>query len=222
MEDKKDPDPFKRYIEGLDLGMPSPFLLGSDVSMGGENLVKRVKMVQSFDGLNVLTTFRAKDIGQIMALLIMRGLVNPDTLEGNVVDFGMGTGPGAYVLNHYGGNITGVDPSETLVQTAIEEGILPKDRALVQDGFAYLNGLQPASLDFIGAFMMCHRFPHVKLYEESERVLKSGGQLLITGGLIELKKELQSTVGRYGKIEDVITVHDDDILGNVAFIYTKR
>ena len=237
MEYKIDPDLIKKYLEGLDLSKfkgdfgsdsysnPPDYGMqprNSDFSMGGENLAVRVKMAKSFDGLNVLTTSRSKDIEQIMALLIMRCSVNPDNLEGNVLDFGMGTGPGSYVLNQYGGNVTGVDSSESGVKRAIEERILPAERALVQDGFEYLGGLQPAGLDFIGAFMMHSGFPHERLYRASERVLKSGGQLLITGGLVELKNELQRTVGRYGKVEDVITVHDNAILGNVAFTYTKR
>jgi SAM-dependent methyltransferase len=237
MEYKIDPEQLKKYLEGLDLSKfkedfssapysnPPDYGIqprNTDFSLGGENLAARVKMAKLFDGLNILTASRAKDIEQIMALLIMRGSVNPDILEGNVLDFGMGTGPGSYVLNQYGANVTGVDSSESGVKRAIEEGILPADRALVQDGFKYLEGLQPASLDFLGAFMMHSGFPHERLYQASERVLKSGGQLLITGGHTELKNELQRTVGRYGKVEDVITVHDDATLGNVAFTYTKR
>lgn len=233
MKYKIDPDLIKKYLE-LDLSKfktgvgssaysnPAGYEDKSPFSTSRENLAARVRMAKSFDGLNVLTASRAKDIGQIMALLIMRGSINPDNIEGTVVDFGMGTGPGAYVLNQYGGNITGVDSSESDVQRAIEEGILPKERALVQDGFEYLNGLRPASLDFVAAFMMRSGFPHERLYQESQRVLKLGGQLLITGGLVELKDELQRTVGKYGKVEDVITVRDDAVLGNVAFVYTKR
>ena len=77
-------------------------------------------------------------------------------------------------------------------------------------------------MDLVAAYMMHRGFPHERLYHESHRVIKSGGQLLITGGLVELKDELQRTVGRYGKVEDVITVHEDMTLGNVAFTYTKR
>jgi len=234
MDYKIDPEILKKYLEGIDFntfgkgfcnsdsGAKTPFPAGSDFSVSGENLASRVKMAKSFDGLNVLTKSRAQDIEQIMALLIMRGSINPDNLEGTVVDFGMGTGPGAYVLNQYGGNITGVDSSESGVQRAIEEGILPRERALVQDGFKYLRSLQPDSLNLVAAFMMHKGFPHERLYQESQRVLKSGGQLLITGGLVELKDELQRTVGRYGKVEDVITVHGDTTLGNVAFTYMKR
>ncbi len=237
MEYKFDPDLLKKYFEGLDLSELKGGFGSSSYSnphdygiqptnpgfpMGGGNLAARVKMAKSFDGLNVLTASRAKDIEQTMALLIMRGSVNPDNLEGNVLDFGMGTGPGSYVLNQYGGKVTGVDSSESGVKRAIEEGILPADRVLVQDGFEYLDGLQPASLDFIGAFMMHRGFPHERLYRASERVLKSGGQLLITGGLVELKDELQKTVGRYGRVQDVITFRDDATLGHVAFTYTKR
>ena len=229
-----DPEILKKYLEGIDFSTfekgfgnyvsdaEMSFPASPDFSVGGKNLASRVKMAKSFDGLNVLTTSRAKDIEQIMALLIMRGSINPDNLEGAVVDFGMGTGPGAYVLNQYGGNVTGVDSSESGVQRAIEEGILPRERALVQDGFKYLRSLQPDSLNLVAAFMMHKGFPHERLYQESQRVLKSGGQLLITGGLVELKDELQRTVGRYGKVEDVITVHGDTTLGNVAFTYMKR
>jgi len=240
MKYKIDPDLLKNCFKDIDLSklkrdfsgslypslhynkMKPPFSAIPYLSTGKENLAARVKMAKSFEGLNVSTASKAKDIEQIMALLIMRELVNPDNLEGNVVDFGMGTGPGAYVLKQYGENITGVDSSGWGVQIAIEEGILPRDRALVKDGFDYLSGLQPGSLDFIGAFMMYLGFPHARLYQESQRVLKTGGQLLITGGLVELENELQRTLGRYGKLEKVITVHGDAILGNVAFTYTKR
>ncbi len=221
MDYKIDPELFRKYLEGFNSPTSGEFPFKQKLS--GRDLASRVKMAESFNGLNVLTASRAKDIEQIIALLIMRGSVNPDNLGGTVVDFGMGTGPGAYVLNQYGGNVTKVDSSISGVQKAIEEGILPRDRALVQDGFEYLRGLQPESLDFVAAFMMHRGFPHERLYLESPRVLKSGGQLLITGGLVELKDELVRTVGRYGKVEDIITVHDDATLGNVAFTtYTKK
>ena len=225
----------RKYFEGIDWSMYKTDYNNSDLGIlpnvdrspetapyNDRNLAKRAKIGASFDGLNVLPKSRAQDIEQIMALLIMRGSINPDNLEGTVVDFGMGTGPGAYVLRQYGGNITGVDSSENSVQIAIEEGILPKERALVQDGFEYLRSLQPQSLNLVAAFMMHGGFPEEKLYNESQRVLKSGGQLLVTGGLVELKDELQRTVGRYGKVEDVITIHGDRTLGNVAFTYTKE
>ena len=234
MDYKIPPDLLKKYLEGIDLtklrkdvgnyGFGSGFDDDriSRISPHNErDLAKRAKIGASFYGLNVLTKSRAQDIEQIMALLIMRGSINPDNLEGTVVDFGMGTGPGAYVIKQYGGNITGVDSSASGVQRAIEEGILPRERALVQDGFEYLKSLQPDSLDLVAAFMMHRGFPHERLYQESQRIMKSGGQLLITGGLVELKDELQRTIERYGKVEDVITVHGDTTLGNVAFTYTK-
>jgi len=196
--------------------------LKTDFSMKEKKLAPRVRMAESFDGLNVFTTSRAKDIEQILMSLIMGGSMNPDNLEGNVVDFGMGSGPGSYILNQYEGNVTGVDLSEVGVKTAIEEGILPADRALVQDGFKYLRGVKPASLDFIGAFMMHSGFSYKRLCQEAQRALKLGGQLLITGGLTELKDELQGTVGKYGKVEEVTTVIEDTILRNVAFTYTNK
>tara|TARA_Y100000310_G_scaffold335631_2_gene418142 strand:+ start:1068 stop:1793 length:726 start_codon:yes stop_codon:yes gene_type:complete len=185
-------------------------------------LAKRIKLGASFEGLNAFTKFRADDIEQMITILIMWGSINPDNLEGQVLDFGMGSGPGAYILSQYGNNVTGVDTCEYGVRKAIEENILPAERAIVQDGFQYLTGLQPESLDFVAAFMMHAGFPHQKLCQEAYRVLKPKGQLLITGGLKELKAELQRTVGAYGKIEDVATVHEENILANVAFTYTKK
>src|SRR3989344_675209 len=170
MNYKIDTELFRKYLGGFNSPTSGEFSFKQTPSE--RNLASRVKMAKSFEGLNVLTASRAKDIEQIIALLIMRGSVNPDNLGGTIVDFGMGTGPGAYVLNQYGGNITGVDSSESGVQRAIEEGILPKERALVQDGFEYLRNQQPESLDFVAAFMMHRGFPHQRLYVESERVLK--------------------------------------------------
>ena len=171
--------------------------------------------------MNRFTTARANEIEQLVALLIMRDLINPDNLEGAVVDFGTGFGAGAYILNQYGGTVTGVDSLESGVQRVIEEGILPADRALVKDGFEYLGSLQPASINFIGAFMMQNEFPHRKLYRESQRVLKPGGQLLITGGTTELKAELHREVGRYGTVEEVVTFDDTSTYYQIAFIYTQ-
>ncbi len=220
MDYKIDSELFRKYLEGFN--SPASGELSFKQKPSERDLASRVKMAKSFDGLDVLTASRAKDIEQIIALLIMRGSVNPDNLGGTIIDFGMGTGSGAYVLNQYGGNVTGVDSSESRVQRAIGEGILPKEKALVQDGFEYLRSIQPDSLDLIAAFMMHKGFPHQRLYNESQRVLKSRGQLVITGGLVELKNELQRMVGRYGKVEDVIMAHDNVTLGDVAFTYTKK
>ncbi|MBR9705093.1 class I SAM-dependent methyltransferase [Candidatus Pacearchaeota archaeon] len=187
------------------------------------NLASKVKMGASFDGFDALRTFRGKDIEQIMALLIMRGSINLDNLNGQIVDFGTGSGSGAYILKQYGDNVIGIDTSESKIQRARELGIFTPETGITGDGFEYLASLSPESVDFVSAFMMDRSFSHGKLYDASQKVLKKDGQLLITGGLVELKDELQSTVGKHGKVEDVITVHlDGKSYSNVAFTYTKR
>lgn len=186
-----------------------------------QKLAGRVKMYASLEGLNVFIASRVRDLEQLIALLIMRGSINPDNLEGDVLDFGTGTGAGAYILKQYGGNVTGVDIYKEIIATTVKEGILPQERAIVKDGFQYLAGLEAGSLDFISAFMMQCEFPFERLYSEAKRVLRPSGQLLITVSRTESKDELQRYIGGYGKVEDVLTLHDDTMFGNYAFTYTK-
>ncbi len=183
---------------------------------------KKIKLGATCTGLDPLTAWRARDIETILALLITNGSINPDNLSGNVIDFGTGTGPGAYILQQYGGTVTGVDTERFGIETAIQQRILPPERAIVQNGFEYLSTLQPNSVDFIAAFMMHSGFPHARLYHEANRVLKPKGQLLINGGLTELELELIQTVSQYGKIEQTIVPSGDKILGYVNFISTKK
>lgn len=60
-----------------------------------------------------------------------------------------------------------------------------------------------------------------RLVQEATRVLKKEGQLLINGGITELKSELQQSVGSSGKMEDVILEWDGKWLGYCNFVYTK-
>src|SRR3989338_11575582 len=106
---------------------------------------RRAKVGASCNGLNEFTTARVRDIEKIIALLSMRGSVNPDNLGRNALDFGMGDGAGAYVLQQYGGKVTGVDKNERSVTRAVSQGILLAERAIVQDGFQYLASLPPTS-----------------------------------------------------------------------------
>jgi|SRR3989338_1944291 len=196
-------------------------LIGNGLSVPNKGLVLEARAETSFDQLDDFTKLRAQTINQIMDFLIMIRSINPHNLEGAVLDFGMGIGPGAYVLQQYGGYVTGVDSAFYSVQRTIDQGILPIGKAYFKDGFEYLRSLQPDSLNLIAAFKMHKRFPHKRLYLESRRVLKPKGQLLITGELVELKEELQRTVGKYGKVENLVT-NGDTTLKEVAFIYTKR
>ena len=185
---------------------------------------RRAKVGASCNGLNEFTTARVRDIEKIIALLIMRGSVNPDNLGRNALDFGMGCGAGAYVLQRYGGNVTGVDTTEIGVASAVSEGILPQERALVQDGFHYLSSLPPDSLNFISAFMMQGGFPHNTLCSQAERVLQKGGQLIINGGITELATELQTAVGHLGRMDKIYLPASTpgSVRGYCVFTYTKE
>ena len=203
----------------VNLGLQKP--LTTDRQPDKSALAKRVKLNIPCEGFDTYVEFRVQDIEQIIALLIVNNSINPDNLAGDVVDFGTGTGAGAYVLKHYGATIKAVDVPRRGLETALEQGLLTPDQIVEGDGFEYLATLPDQSRNFIAAFMMPRGFPHRHLYHQAQRILKTGGQLLITGGKLELQGELKTVLGSYGKIESLTTIRGDKTLGSVAFTYTK-
>jgi SAM-dependent methyltransferase len=133
-------------------------------------------------GLNEFNVCRAKDVASALAVLLYNDLIKIQNLRGKIIDFGCGSGASSHVLKQYGGNVVGVDNNHNGVKQAIKEGILTSESSYIGDGFEYLNEkVQPASIDLLSAFRIMRDLPIMHLYDCANRVLKRGGQLLITG-----------------------------------------
>jgi SAM-dependent methyltransferase len=165
------------------------------------------------DGLDLFTVHRTKDVANVLAILLFEGLIEIKNLRGGVVDFGCGAGSSAHVLKQYGGRVTGVDIDPNNIQCAITQGILSPDTSYKGDGFEYLTQeVKPSSIDFLSAFMIVSQLNVGDLYGCSDRVLKHGGQLLVTG-----MTDSEPNIDKYSWIGKT-----RDCLSEYCLIYTKR
>jgi len=142
------------------------------------SMVKLNIPTESFDSY---LQARIKSIEYVIATLLINELLNPGNLKGKAVDIATGSGPGAWVLKQYGADVTGVDTDRKVLDEATKYGVLKKEKAVHQDGIEYLKGLEKNTINLVTAFRVMHDFPALELYEESTRVLKPKGQIIVTG-----------------------------------------
>jgi len=145
--------------------------------------MQEITLVKASDiprnGLNDRVNNRIDLIANTLVYLIGQGVINIHNLSGEILDFGPGEGASTHVLKQYGGKVRVVDLSDKLVQEAIRQGIIKSDEAVIADGFDYLDhSVVPDSLDFLACIRSIY-FPPQELLNRAERVLKSGGQLLM-------------------------------------------
>ena len=214
-----------QYLEGIDFtSFEHPKIpvrpleeepnCGAGTNTGG--YLSRVKLGVPTDGFDVYTSSRVKSLENLMAAMIIHDGINPDNLEGEAVDIGTGGGEGAHVLKHYGSHVIGVDILKVGLDKAGKYGILSSKDAIHEDGFTYLGKQPNESLDLITAFRIMSGFPVERLITESQRVLKKGGQLLVTATLDGREDLLR--VASSGKVYTGIAPCAEA----TQFVYTKR
>lgn len=95
----------------------------------------------------------------------------------SVLDLGCGSGRYSKVLKGFGAFVTGVDPSEKLLEIARK---LVKDVEFIKAGSEKLP-FKKDSFDFVFAGMVLHYVKNVNVaFKEVSRVLKSGGKFILT------------------------------------------
>ncbi|MBI4154364.1 class I SAM-dependent methyltransferase [Candidatus Woesearchaeota archaeon] len=177
---------------------PSASTMNEKINLiqAGKSLSKKAIRGISTTNLDKFTEFRVKDIEQIIAELVSDGSLNLTNLGGKVVDFGTGSGAGAYVLKQYGAKVTGVEILEGPIEAARKIGI----DVVEANGLKYLEAIKKESLNCITAFML-DDFDYAHLLKQAKRTLKPAGQLLITVPPSygeELKRQVKE--GRVGAI----------------------
>ena len=120
------------------------------------------------------------------------------------------------MLKHYGSHVIGVDISKVGLDRAVRYGILSSEDAIHEDGFTYLGKQLDESLYLVTAFRIMSGFPVGRLITESQRVLKRGGQLLVTATLDGREDLLR--VASSGKLYTGIAPGAEA----TQFVYTKR
>ena len=113
-------------------------------------------------------------------------------------------------------DVIGVDILKVGLDKAGKYGILSSKDAIHEDGFTYLGKQPNESLDLITAFRIMSGFPVERLITESQRVLKKGGQLLVTATLDGREDLLR--VASSGKVYTGIAPCAEA----TQFVYTKR
>jgi SAM-dependent methyltransferase len=121
-----------------------------------------------------------------------------------VLNWGCGSGGECYIFYRNGADITAIDKSSNNINILLRTKILPEDRAIHGDGNAYLRTKQSNSHDLITAFMFSPYLSNPRwsklltnFYEESNRVIKPSGRILITsdrGTVKYIKKYLTGYV----------------------------
>lgn len=163
--------------------------------------------------LDPATDLRVRTVADNLAALLCLGNIDVENLRGNVIDFGCGSGGSTHVLKQYGGNVIGLDLSSGMIKHAIEQGILTPETAFVCDGFKYLDEeVEPESIDLLTAFLIMHDFSIGKLYQSAQRVLKFGGQLIVSG-----LYDAQSLIEEHAYLGEL----QDKAPGDICLICTK-
>ncbi|MBI2663280.1 class I SAM-dependent methyltransferase [Candidatus Woesearchaeota archaeon] len=122
---------------------------------------------------------RIRDIRLTIDEILEGRILSPKNLDGKVLDCFSGSGAGVYVIKQFGGEVVGVE----LDSSAIEE-IKNGDGLNIVCGscFWYLNNLERESLDLITNFAVPEYFDLSEFHELAKKIIKVGGQIIITSG----------------------------------------
>jgi len=155
---------------------------------------------------------RIDDVANTLAMLLKNEMIAVQNLRGEVIDFGCALGQSAYVLKQYGGYVVALDINPGFIKMAIDEGLLTPDSAYVCDGFEYLGrSVPPNSINLLAAFRIMDDFPIARFYQSGQKVLKSGGQLLVSG-----HSDARPTIETHKELGEV-----RDCSGEFCLVYTK-
>ena len=133
---------------------------------------------------NPFLDLRINDVYATVVHLVALEYIDINNLKGSKIDFGCGEGASTYVLKQYGSNLTALEIFPAFAESGIDVGTLSPEDTHVGDGFVYLDNLaetSPESVDLVSAFRITANFPIGKLYNCAQKVLKVGGQMLVTG-----------------------------------------
>lgn len=145
----------------------------------------------------------------ILEELLELGFIDRNTLRGNIVDWGCGTGGGSLAFLDYGANVRAVDKCEKSIAKLASAEILPSDKFFTEDGVAFLRRQPECSVDVVAAFLFGPPFvltgnPRLfpDFYQEANRVIRPEGRIIMTSDP-DTFEEIKSRVGRYGDVVDL-------------------
>ncbi|MCB0355210.1 MAG: class I SAM-dependent methyltransferase [Bdellovibrionales bacterium] len=104
--------------------------------------------------LDPMAQFNIEHTEGALLTALASGILLPEQVRGKVVDFGCGSGVSTALLRGFGADVTGVEVSGDMIETARELGFVPTDRIVHGDGIAYLRSLPQGSIDFVYAAML--------------------------------------------------------------------
>ncbi len=163
---------------------------------------------------NPFLDLRINNVYATVMYLVDLGYIDISNLKGSKIDFGCGEGASTYVLKQYGSDLTALEIFPPFVEAGINIGTLSQEKTHICDGFVYLDNLaetSPESVNLVSAFRITANFPIGRLYNCAQKVLKVGGQMLVTG-----QSDAQEVLEAFSFLGKLVYNTSEDCL-----IYTK-
>lgn len=150
--------------------------LGSIIrSLTEASISKPAVAEQDFDYNRAIAFDRACQNAGVIQFLVDQGLIEKKNLGGKAVDLGTGYGNGVLALDFFGAEeVVGVAKSSE----SWDGRPILRERYIELSASQYLSQVETESIDFISAFWCNMKFRD--FYDEALRVLRLGGQLLVT------------------------------------------
>ncbi len=175
---------------------------------------------------------RLSDVEGLLNKLLEERLIEERSLRGNVLDIGVGYGSSYSALRKFSSNVTGVEQDNELGEMLVDSGVVDRNRLVTSPPLEYLKSQANGDFDFIAGLLLSHKdYQQIeRLYVESLRLLKTGGQALFSiekyAGFpkhTERMKQMLKMENSRQVNSGILDLKDLDGVGqdNFAFIATK-
>ena len=172
---------------------------------------------------------RVADVELKISKLVQEELLREENLKGRVIDLCVGYGGSYRAFGRFSSDVTGVEPRKELADALVEYGIVPEKKLFVMTPLDYLESQEAAGFNLIAGLLLSRVYMSQmrELYEKSLRLLKVGGQLLLTTEkdtlplkqVMELEKMLN--ISENGNILSAIFELEGFGQDDIALIATK-